>query len=211
MKNILFVLVLLIGCVGYSQDQVAVATLWSGEEIELYDGSNSNGKAKWISGISIKVYGPLGHDEGHLYYFSKSGSDEKVKVKEIEKVIIGDSAIILRPFAIRGKQFRLMEIIAENSNYYLANLSSGGLEYFYIADKGREVVEKQILHSTKKSKSEKAIAKVEEYFPTCTELISQLKDNLAHPMEGGFAKRYFILYRIQEKEATNYLTNFKCD
>jgi len=211
MKSILLGISLCIGFITYSQERVAVATLWSGEEIELYDGSNSNGKAKWVSGISIKVYGPLGHDEGHLYYFSKSGTDEKVKVKEIEKVVLGENNIILRPFAIRGKQFRLMEIIAENESYYLANLSSGGLEYFYIADKEREVVEKQILHSTKKSKSEKAIAKVEEYFPTCIELIEKLKDNLAHPMESGFAKRYFILYQVGEKEATNYLTNFKCE
>jgi len=42
-------------------------------------------------------------------------------------------------------------------------------------------------------------------------LIEKLKDNLAHPMEGGFAKRYFILYQVGEKEATNYLTNFKCE
>lgn len=204
---------LLLFCISFvsAQSEIGVIELKDGSEIKFYDGSNATKKkSKTIRGYSGASFGPFGFNGDKLVYFSQSGEFDDQRVKEIKSVRLRGNALVLLPVEIKRNKFRLAQLIATNENYYLLNFEANNLTYFYITDKNNQPLEDRIIHTASKKKSQKAIAKVKEYFSECTELINGLETNFSKPDGRHAMKRYNLLYHIESGFAINYLNNIDC-
>ena len=228
----------------FAQQPFATITLNNGEAITAYDGGGNKdallkirkqGRAIANSNLSYITL-----DGETLIYYSKSGEIEKLDVDAIKMVTISvkenptiqmtiketslstdfvranlTTDIILVPLEIYKKRHHLVQVIATNDKYILTNYFANGINYFYICDKEYNLIEKRIMHSLTRKKSEKAIEEVKNYFGNCNNLISALEENVKNTFGKGIQKQYFLLMTINEdvepRTGTNVINNLSCN
>lgn len=211
MKYIILIIALGFSSSFYSQNKIGQILKSSGDEIAIYDGSNSK-ESKTIRSLAAGFFGPMGFDDKFFYYFDASGHVEKVENTDYSKISVGEGEILFMPLphSKDGGGLRVHRIIAKNNKYILGNYTAQGSEFFYIFDKEKNLVERRIPHSETKKVSRKAIDKVKEYFGDCPELIEGMETNFANPIP-GIIKKYCVLFNVENGNAVNFLSNIECN
>ena len=242
MKKLFFLVSVLISGVSIAQNPYATIYLNSGEEQIAYDGSNTEEPEREIRkkgrSATNSNLGFITLDGDNFIYFTKAGDIERMDIDEIKKVVvdtktynnlqvtvvanqyqtkfaevsIGADKVTFKPMKIKKKMVRMLQLIAENDNYILANLFSSGINHFYIFDKEGNLIEKQVGHSTTKKKCEKALVLVKQYFGDCTELISRMEENMQNTFGKGMQKQHLLLMTVgEDNKGSNYITGVECN
>jgi len=163
--------------------------------------------------MAAGTFGPIAFNEKLLYYFDFDGKIENIENTEYSEVKLGNGEVLFMtlPHSKDGGGLRVHRIIAKSNKYILGDYIGQDVHFFYIFDAEKNLVERRIPHSASKGVSEKAIAKVKEYFGDCPDLIEELELNIANPNKMGMMKTYNLLFHLEDRQMVNFLSNIECN